>query len=401
MMLGNAGFLSLACRKMTSVIANTSPKAYVRCLHTSHVDRKFPMQYQTPKTYRPSLNKLCQERSFCSNSAVRPFDSYALTHRALLCLSGKDTFPLLQGLLTNDVQLLENSGSCIYSFLLNVKGRILYDLLLFQVGNSKESPTIYIECDRAIRPDLAKLFKMYKLKRKVDISLCDDIVPWAVLPSSYLSPNTTGNPPVTLGVGHADKVITSVVDPRLPQLGWRLLLPAQVSCVDVVPDAALIESPAYAARRYYYGIAEGGIELPPGNCLPLESNGTFLNAISFTKGCYIGQELTARTQHVGVTRKRMMPVVFSSDNHTSSNEDTVKNTANKNCGKVRGVSGKYGIALLRLPDVLGESKRPLTSLKEDNITGTFDTSIPHWWKIESDHVISRVILKENVKIEST
>ncbi|KAL5651175.1 hypothetical protein ACJX0J_036633, partial [Zea mays] len=102
-------------------------------------------------------------------------------------------------------------------------------------------------------------------------------------------------------------------DPRLDYLGYRGIFPA-----DTIPP--LVESDKEADERHYQlwrienGVAEGSTEIPKGEAIPLEYNLAGLNAISFEKGCYIGQELIARTHHRGVIRKRLMPMKFVDGN---------------------------------------------------------------------------------------
>lgn len=104
-------------------------------------------------------------------------------------------------------------------------------------------------------------------------------------------------------VKEIDKSIKYFVDPRVNRLGWRLLVPAGQKV-----EIELGKDIGYKRLRYSLGVAEGVNELPSGNCFPLESNGDYMHGISFHKGCYIGQELTARTHHTGVVRKRIMPI---------------------------------------------------------------------------------------------
>ncbi len=103
-----------------------------------------------------------------------------------------------------------------------------------------------------------------------------------------------------------DEKVKGIGDPRLEELGWRVLLgPGQ----ELRPkeNLELSEESEYKSLLYALGVGEGVADFPTGNSFPLESNGDYLHGISFQKGCYIGQELTARTHHTGVIRKRLMP----------------------------------------------------------------------------------------------
>ena len=94
-------------------------------------------------------------------------------------------------------------------------------------------------------------------------------------------------------------------DPRLPELGDRMIFPAGYT-----PPGKIVTPDAFRNFRLRLGVAEGCLEIPTGEALPLEYNLDALNGISYTKGCYVGQELTARTHFRGVIRKRLMPVSF-------------------------------------------------------------------------------------------
>lgn len=104
-----------------------------------------------------------------------------------------------------------------------------------------------------------------------------------------------------------DPSLLFVGDPRLNELGWRIFVPREKSNSFSPKDIAISTESSYTKLRYALGVAEGVKELPSAACFPLESNGDYLHGISFHKGCYLGQELTARTHHTGVVRKRIMP----------------------------------------------------------------------------------------------
>ena len=103
-----------------------------------------------------------------------------------------------------------------------------------------------------------------------------------------------------------DSDIKGFGDPRLEELGWRVLLGPEAE-VETKYNIDIVEESEYKAFLYSLGVGEGAVDFPTGNSFPLESNGDYLHGISFQKGCYIGQELTARTHHTGVIRKRLMP----------------------------------------------------------------------------------------------
>ncbi|CAH1979930.1 unnamed protein product [Acanthoscelides obtectus] len=131
----------------------------------------------------------------------------------------------------------------------------------------------------------------------------------------------------------------------------------------------------YRYHRYNLGIGEGTQDHPPGNSLPLECNCDYLHGISFHKGCYIGQELTARTHHTGVVRKRLMPLCFSKVPSEYPKEDAIIHET-KNLGKLRGIEGDVGLGLLRIEQTSKLEQIPVGD-------GLAKVKKPHWWPIEA------------------
>ena len=125
----------------------------------------------------------------------------------------------------------------------------------------------------------------------------------------------------------------------------------------------------YQVLRYQQGIPEGSLEIPLGKCTPLEYNIEYMHGVSFHKGCYIGQELTARTHHTGVIRKRIMPLTLSSSVQIGAE---VVNEKGKKVGVVKGQRMNNAIGLMRLQDIMN---------KENLSIGgeTVEVHIPEWW----------------------
>lgn len=123
------------------------------------------------------------------------------------------------------------------------------------------------------------------------------------------------------------------------------------------------------------GLPEGVEDLPPGVALPLESNLVYMHGISFSKGCYIGQELTARTHHTGVVRKRLMPIHLSAPVQGHKEGAALQTQSGKPAGKHRAGVGELGLSLIRM----AHAKEMLTLNSSSDTTVTLRASVPDWW----------------------
>ena len=190
-----------------------------------------------------------------------------LNDRALIRLAGEDVRGFLQGLVTNDA-----SGNLpVWAALLSAQGKALFDFLIWGDGDD-----VLIDCEQAAAGDLAKRLTLYRLRRAITIAPEPDLaVHWA--------------PAGDLGV----------VDPRLSELGQRWLAPA---------DDGEGADAAWRAHRLALGVAEGRAELGDGTTLWLECNAAELYGVSFTKGCYVGQENTARMNWRQKVNRRLVVV---------------------------------------------------------------------------------------------
>ena len=196
-----------------------------------------------------------------------------LVDRALIRLSGEEVRPFLQGLVTNDVALLAPDRP-LWTGLLTPQGKALFDFILWDAKRSDGGDDVLIDCEGAASADLARRLTLYRLRRKIDIAREEGLrVHW--------SPDGDG-----------------MRDPRLPALGRRWLAPDDTGGADA----------AWRAHRLSLGVTEGVAELGRDRTLWLEANAAELNGVSFTKGCYIGQENTARMHHRSKVNRRLVVV---------------------------------------------------------------------------------------------
>lgn len=168
----------------------------------------------------------------------------------------------------------------------------------------------YIEVDAKEAESLLKFLKKYKLRSKLEARLVDEgeLNVWSVWEKESKKEGWTQHSlssPQQPPSSHSAEIALS--DHRAPGMGRRLILPAFQK-----PELDLHETSetSYTIRRYLKGIPEGQSELLKESSLPQESNIDFMGGIDYRKGCYVGQELTIRTHHTGVVRKRVLPVML-------------------------------------------------------------------------------------------
>ncbi len=187
-----------------------------------------------------------------------------LPDRALVRLSGDDVRGFLQGLVTNDV-----AGQLpVWAGLLTPQGKCLFDFIVWSDGDD-----LLLDCEAGAADDLVKRLGIYRLRRSIAISIDDSrAVHWSIEGGAGL-------------------------DPRLPELGHRWL------------DARGAPASGWLEHRLRLGVCEGRAEL--GDILWLECNAAELNGVSFTKGCFVGQENTARMNWRAKINRRLVVVPSS------------------------------------------------------------------------------------------
>ena len=344
----------------------------------------------------------------------RVYEAQHLKDRVLVRVSGSEAPPFLQGLITNDMDHLvedndrglllftptkneetikstasDDAGKPIallrrsmYALFLNTSGRIMFDIIITHLTNE----CFLIDCNTDSAAKLVKHLKMYRVRRKIDVSIEDSLQVWSVFskdirPSDDLTHRIMAEDFLKLNIG-ADGVI-SAADPRSKQLGFRVI----IENLNSQSAKRLMELNAgtkdrYKLLRYKLGISESPYELITSKALPLESNADYLHGISFHKGCYIGQELTARTHHTGVVRKRIMPLTFSR-NHQGLSFETGANleneTTGKSVGKLMGQINNCGMGLMRVEECVEAEKKGENIVISNNKDVIANVFRPTWW----------------------
>lgn len=224
-----------------------------------------------------------------------------LSDRGVLELSGAEARPFLQGLLTNDLERLAPDRA-LRAALLTPQGRCIAEF-----GLVEDDGRILLEVERAAVAPLARKLALYRLRAAVTIEDRSDL--WAVL--VLPEPEAAGRLglPVERGACRRLGEALAMVDPRLSELGVRLLVPAHA--VEAFLEAhglAPADPVLWHRHRLALGVPEGSVDLPPEKALAVESGFLELDIASLAKGCFVGQELTARMAHRGLVRRRLLPV---------------------------------------------------------------------------------------------
>lgn len=204
--------------------------------------------------------------------------SLNLSRSLIRCAGAKtETSQFLQGMVTNDLNHLSKEPSGIYALFLNKAGRILYDSIIYKAPTpDPEMETFLIECDSSIAANLAKHLKLYRVRKKIDISISDEHDLWSYHGNAEELPSS--------------KDLLQIIDPRLADIGSRIVSSKGFDLEKSLGNKVqTISFEDYTEHRYKLGICEGVVDLPPEKGFPLEANCDYMHGVSFHKGCYIGK----------------------------------------------------------------------------------------------------------------
>ncbi len=251
---------------------------------------------------------------------MAPAQLYNLPDRGVVSVSGPDALSWLDNLVSADLTLLE-SQPFVFSGLLSPQGKVLFEFFA-----CKSSGGLLLETAHATLENFVKRLRLYKLRAKIDIA--DVSAAWTVAWSSGAPAEISG--------------VLAGPDPRdLNRHMFRALVPRDAAA-NVPGDGS------YLSERVRLGIAEAPHDYTLGDIFPHEANYDLDGGASFTKGCYVGQEVVSRMQNKTVVRKRVVRV--SAAGAIASGSDVSVGTAV--IGKVGSASGNAALALLRLDRVV-------------------------------------------------
>ena len=259
-----------------------------------------------------------------------------LNDRSVLKISGEDCRTFLQGLVSNDIQKVSDKQT-IYSAFLPAQGKFLHDFFIAVLESN-----LYLDCEASRIQDLYKRLKVYKLRSKVEIRISEKFQILALFGTDTLK--TLG---LSKNVGAANSFESGIIytDPRLTAAGARCMVPKE--SIKTVNSLGFTEArlESYQRHRILLGLPDSSQDMEVEKSTLLESGFEELNGVDFDKGCFMGQELTARTKYRGLVKKRLIPIRI--DGETPSPGQVIEQDG-KNVGELRSVSGNLGIAIIRL-----------------------------------------------------
>jgi hypothetical protein len=254
----------------------------------------------------------------------------ALTDRALIRIAGEDARQFLQDIISNDIEKL-GPATAIHAALLTPQGKYLHDFFVFE-----HAAAILLDCEAERRDDLTRRLKRYRLRLKIDIEDNDELSVFAL----------TGDGVREMAGTFAGGIVYA--DPRLAELGARAALPDGGVAALAAGGFDPMARDDYERLRIGQGVPDGSRDLAVEKALLLESGFEELSGVDFDKGCYVGQEVTARMKYRGLVRKRLLPVDIDGPAPVPG---TAVFLGESTVGELRTSIGGRGLALLRLEDV--------------------------------------------------
>jgi folate-binding protein YgfZ len=236
----------------------------------------------------------------------------ALPGRAVIAVAGEDRVDFLQGLVSNDVAAA-GPGRAVWAALLTPQGKWLADFFIFS-----DDDRLLLDCERAQIPMVQQRLSRYRLRSRVTL-------------------NDAGMNVYAAWDGEPEHAGIAAPDPRLPEAGWRVLTSA--------PIVTSASEDDWDQHRLGLGLPDGSRDLESEKTVLLEAGFDELNGVSWTKGCYMGQELTARTKYRGLVKRRLVPVRIQGQTPPPG---TPLRHDGRDVGTMRSARGEQGLAVVRL-----------------------------------------------------
>ena len=263
----------------------------------------------------------------------------ALPRRAVIAVAGEDRTDFLQGLVSNDVTQV-TADQAVWAALLTPQGKWLADFFILA-----DSDRLLLDVEREQAQMLATRLARYRLRSRVTIT---------PIPELHVHAAWDGKPDMPGLIAR---------DPRLPEAGWRVISD------QALPTTALEID--WDRHRLSLGLPDGSRDLEADKTVLLEAGFDELSGVSWSKGCYMGQELTARTKYRGLVKRRLVPVAITG---TAPPPGTPVTSDGREIGSMRSSQGTVGIAALRLDALEG----PL-----DCGGATLQVRVPAWMSLSN------------------
>ncbi len=261
---------------------------------------------------------------------------YILKDRGLLYINGDEAKEFLQNIITNNIENVSEDRSC-FSVLLTPQGKYLYDFIII-----KHKSGFLLDCEKEIIDDLYKKLNLYKLRSKVEIlNLSNEFVVASLSKEKFLEIENSKDKEGSTIKFREDPIF---LDPRSKELGARLIINLEKLYLSLKKlGLEISEVDEYYNHSHLLGIPQVDTKYLQDKIFGIECNFEELNGIDFRKGCYVGQENTARIKLKDKLNKRLFAIKIL-EGQINSEEITFKN---KNIGRLL-INNKYPFALLKL-----------------------------------------------------
>ncbi|MDE1971614.1 MAG: folate-binding protein YgfZ [Hyphomicrobiales bacterium] len=263
-----------------------------------------------------------------------------LVDRGVVKVAGDDARTFLNGLISTDTLNLTPEAAR-FGALLTPQGKIIADFIVAE-ARAKAGGGFFLDIPRALAKTIVGKFNMYKLRARVIIEDLSETLGVLAVWGGAAMP--------AAGLGYSD--------PRLPGLGFRVMLPPhRATEVAAGLGATLVDAADYEAHRIGLGIPRGGVDFAYGDAFPHESDMDQLGGVDFAKGCYVGQEVVSRMEHRGSARTRTVPVRYEGEAPAAG---VAVVAGEREVGTMGSTAAGLGLALLRLDRVADALSRGQT-----------------------------------------
>jgi tRNA-modifying protein YgfZ len=254
-----------------------------------------------------------------------------LPDRGVIKVAGDGARSFLHGLVTVDIITL-TPGTARFCALLTPQGKIIADFIVTEAP-AKDGGGFFLDVPRALCGALVAKLNIYKLRAKV---IAEDLSAVLGVLAAWDGGGTT-----ELGLAYAD--------PRLPALGFRVMLPPHLAASAAAElGATVVDAGQYEGHRIALGVPQGGLDFSYGDAFPHETDMDQLGGVDFTKGCYVGQEVVSRMEHRGTARTRAVPVRYDG---TAPAAGAAVTAGDRQVGTIGSAAAGRAVALLRLDRV--------------------------------------------------